>query len=243
MLSLDAKLQERNGDRLQRLRSANPTLTDGILRGLRLDFRNASAGKDHWPSQIRDPRFGADDMPVTGIDWYDAYACAAFYGKMLPREQQWEKAARGTDGRDYPWGNEWRDGLANYAETSLGRKIDTLDEWEAVLLEVSDDFPAQPVWPVGSRPAGNSPYGVGDMAGNVWEWTRTNFVSEQDMCPFFKNREILEFTNHPMAFPVIRGWTSLPEMMRTFYRGKDLLTDRHFELGFRCVIEVEDEDG
>lgn len=196
--------------------------------------------KDHWPSHIWDPRFGGADMPVTGIDWYDAYSYAAWHGKKLPSEIQWEKAARGVDGRDYPWGNEWRPELANYVESAFGQKIEDLAQWEDLLRTVSRYFPPAPVWPVGSQPGGNSPYGVSDMAGNVWEWTETNFISREPMDPFFKGRDILSFTNRAAAFPVIRGgcWTSLPEMLRTFYRGKDLLTDRHFEIGFRCTAEA-----
>jgi formylglycine-generating enzyme required for sulfatase activity len=196
-------------------------------------------GRDHWPSHMRDPRFSGDDMPVTGIDWYDAYAYASWAGKKLPTELQWEKAARGTDGRQYPWGDEWRQGLAHYAETAFERSIDTLDEWERLLREVDGERPARPVLPVGGNREADSPYGVADMAGNVWEWTRTNLFTRDDMDPFFRGRDVLSFTNRQAAFPVIRGgcWTSLPEMLRTSFRGKDLLTDRHFEIGFRCVVE------
>lgn len=197
--------------------------------------------KEHWPSHVRDPRFGDAGLPVTGIDWYDAYAYASWASKKLPTEQQWEKAARGTDGRDYPWGNTWRDGIVNYIETACERSVDTLDEWEQVLRNVSPSWPTRPVWPVQANRAADSPYGVSDMAGNVWEWTRTNFYTCEDMDPFFKNRAPVDFTNRVEAFPVIRGgcWTSLPEMLRTAFRGKDLLTDRHFEIGFRCVMEED----
>jgi formylglycine-generating enzyme required for sulfatase activity len=196
--------------------------------------------KDHWPSHGRDPRFGGDSLPVTGIDWYDAFAYAAWAGKQLPTEVQWEKAARGLDGRDYPWGMDWRPDLANHAETSFGERVLDLHRWEQLLRSVSDHFPAIPLWPVGTRPGAQSPYGVGDMAGNVWEWTRTNFYSREPMDPFFRGRNVLDFTNREGAFPVIRGgcWTSLPEMLTCFFRGKDLLTDRHNEIGFRCVFEM-----
>jgi gamma-glutamyl hercynylcysteine S-oxide synthase len=196
--------------------------------------------KDHASAHWRDPRFGADDMPVTGVDWYDAYAYANWAGKKLPTEQQWEKAARGTVGNRYPWGNEWTDGACNWFGESFRSHVSNLAEWEELLRSFSADEPREPLRSVGSMPAGDSVYGVSEMAGNVWEWTRTNFYTRKDMDPFFKLRHPPEFMNRPAAFPVIRGgcFTSLPEMLRTYYRGKDLLTDRHCEIGFRCVVEA-----
>ena len=86
------------------------------------------------------------DFPVTEVSWYEADAFCRAVGKRLPTEEEWEKAARGTDGRIYPWGNLFDRGKAN-----LGR------------------FPAA----VGSRPGDRSPYGVMDMAGNASEWTES----------------------------------------------------------------------
>lgn len=89
------------------------------------------------------------DFPVTDPSWDDAVAYCAMMGKRLPTEAEWEKAARGTDGRNFPWGNEAPScRLANYGDCAVNR------------LEVK----------VGSYPAGASPYGALDMAGNVWEW-------------------------------------------------------------------------
>ncbi|MFO0613801.1 MAG: formylglycine-generating enzyme family protein [Polyangiaceae bacterium] len=86
--------------------------------------------------------------PVVCIDWEEARAYCSFVGKRLPTEAEWEKAARGTEGALYPWGNaEPTCDLANYSDCDRGG-------------------PA----PVGSYPKNKSPYGALDMAGNVWEW-------------------------------------------------------------------------
>ena len=84
-----------------------------------------------------------DDHPIVNVTWDDAAAYAKWAGAALPTEAQWEKAARGTDGRMYPWGNEW---------------------------DVAKCVSGVELAPVGSIPAGASPYGALDMAGNVWEW-------------------------------------------------------------------------
>jgi formylglycine-generating enzyme required for sulfatase activity len=90
-------------------------------------------------------RDGEGDFPVTGITLQRARDYAASIGKRLPTRAEWEKAARGTDGRDYTWGSEFRPGLENMGS---GKNLA----------------------PVGSHPESVSPYGAHDMIGNAWEW-------------------------------------------------------------------------
>jgi formylglycine-generating enzyme required for sulfatase activity len=90
---------------------------------------------------------GKDDHPVVNVSWEEAVSFCKWAGTQLPSEEEWEKSARGTDGRAYPWGNRWEQGKCN-----IGTAGTT---------------------PVGAYPGDTSPYGCLDMAGNVREWTRS----------------------------------------------------------------------
>jgi formylglycine-generating enzyme required for sulfatase activity len=105
------------------------------------------------PSRYKDyPQFNRPTQPVTGIGWKDAAAYCRWVGRRLPTELEWERAARGPDGRTWPWGNEPEAGRFN--GRGLGRYGATA---------------------VGSFPAGNTREGVSDMAGNVWELTASDW--------------------------------------------------------------------
>jgi len=106
----------------------------------------------HWRG--KDYPEGYADHPVVALNWHDAQAYCAWLSEVtgkryrLPTETEWEKAARGTEGRTWPWEGAWDPGRCNSGESGIG---DTT--------------------PVGQySPAGDSPYGVADMSGNVWEW-------------------------------------------------------------------------
>jgi len=111
---------------------------------------------------------GYENHPVTGVTWFGALAYCQFYGGNLPSEAEWEKAARGTEGRTYPWGNEISPANANYYFSR--------DPFEALTGKLGDTTPAG--FYNGKAYGGfqtinsPSPYGAYDMAGNVAEWTR-----------------------------------------------------------------------
>ena len=205
------------------------------------DHPDQPTDRSHRPVHWHDARINAPGMPIVGIDWYDAYAFANWAGGTLPSELQWEKAARGVDGRSYPWGDSWEPERVNYVERTYGTEVHDLDSLEALLVTTThDDTPPHPLMESDSLPEGASPYGALHMSGNVWELTRTNFYTGDDMDPFFKGRHPAEFMNRKDAFHVLRGgtWTSPQACLTTYYRGKDLITDRHNEVGFRCAYEV-----
>jgi len=168
--------------------------------------------------------FDQPDHPVVGVSWYEAVAyCNWLTGELraggvltgkervcLPGEAEWEKAARGEHGREWPWGDEFDPAKANTAAGGPGHTT-----------------------PVGRySPAGDSPYGCADMAGNVWEWTRSHYRGY----PYRPDdgREELEGAGHRM----VRGGSfgSDERRVRCACRNRNNPNNRNRNIGFRVVV-------
>lgn len=156
--------------------------------------------------------FNDSSQPAVGMSWYEAAAFAKWAGKRLPTEAEWEKAARGTDGKAYPWGEEINVAAVNY---------------KAVTRPLV----------VGNYPEGKSPFGLYDVAGNVWEWVQDWYDPD-----YYEKRS----KNNPKGpnrgnFRVMRGggWDSNRRHLQCTYRQREKPTWRRLNTGFRVAENVK----
>lgn len=159
------------------------------------------------PGTCNHGKVGKEHHPINCVDWNQASAYCGWKGKRLPAEEEWEYAARGSDGRKWPWGNEEPSGQLCW------------NRW------TDDEDTSLGTCAVGSFPAGASPFGALDMAGNVWEWTASGYSTDYR-------------GNRASDKRVARGggWGGGgPAVVRSAYRDGGDPTVRNGLLGFRCA--------
>jgi formylglycine-generating enzyme required for sulfatase activity len=172
--------------------------------GYQTDAEKAEA-KQSWQTYAV---AGKENHPVVKVTFNDAQAFCAWMGKRLPTEEEWEKAARGTDQRDFPWGDLWDTTRANV-------KLSGLRGTAAV----------------GSFASGASPYGAEDMSGNVAEWTSSPFVA-------YPGSTYQDPQYTPDARVIRGGgWFDEQNQVRTTSRNGGFINTANDDLGFRCASD------
>jgi formylglycine-generating enzyme required for sulfatase activity len=187
------------------------------------------AGACSYLDSMEDPAYNPPNLPVVQVPWDEANAYCQWAGARLPTEAEWEKAARGTAGHRYPWGNKFDGSRLNFCD----KNCDHDDPWKDAGADDGHGWAA----PVGSYPAGASPYGALDMAGNALEWVNDWYAADY-------------YSHSPARNPmgpdsgqsrVMRGgsWSSSWFYVRAAFRGHGMLRKGYLNVGFRCAASPE----
>ena len=186
-----------------------------VTNGRFAKFVEAIQSEPPWGFADKETPVVHSDRPVRWVNWMEAMGYCLWAGKRLPTEAEWEKAARGTDGRVYPWGND--PPTAAHAVFGLKEGADTVS-------------------PIGNRDKGKSPYGVHDLAGNLYEWT-TDWYDEEF---YTKNPAINPRGPVEGAAKVQRGGSYInnPYRLRSSFRTKGDPTEHDPNVGFRCAQDA-----
>jgi formylglycine-generating enzyme required for sulfatase activity len=197
---LDCYIDEQPG-RMRRLESFQIDTTEVTLAAFRECVQAGYCEAPEIGGSCNEGRTDRNAHPVNCVDWGQAKTYCEWRGKRLPTEWEWEKAARGTNGQTYPWGDAPLD--CQLAVTERGYE--------------SNCKQPESTSSVGSKPAGVSPYGATDMAGNVWEWTSSEYPGD--------------------SLRVVRGgsWFDVARHARTSMRGRHIANSRLSNVGFRCA--------
>lgn len=187
---------------------------------------NSERDRIKWKGNEFEIVAGFEEHPVTFVSWFGASAYCEWRGARLPTEAEWEKAARGVDGRSFPWGNEIDCDKANYSYS-----VPAEMHVSGVAECVGDTSP------VGSYENGGSPYGVFDMAGNVWEWV-SDWYSEK-----YYTESTIQNPLGPSSgeMKVSRGGSFVSytnAYVFSSFRSSVAPTRLDFDMGFRCAKDA-----